>query len=134
MSYAYKLLRVVVLLLWPPAILAATMVTLESTLAEVSAGSWAIVLGLATMGGLTSLLHRLRTELPDSIAVYVSSHMLMAWFSGAMSFFLMEVMAMNDFIEIPLIGVAAYAGARLVDPVTERVALWFEERVAKLLE
>lgn len=132
MNSAYRLLRALLIVLWPPAVFAASTVTLDVTLGEIHYNVWIIVTVLATMGGLTSLLHRLRTEVPSALVVYVASHMLMAWFAGIGGFFLLEASQTPDLVEVPLIGVCSYMGARLVDAATESFAAWFDKRMTNI--
>ena len=132
MNSAYQLLRAVLLVLWPPVVVAATQVTLDNTFNGISPLVWVIVMVLATMGGLTSLLHRLKTEIPQRMTLYVTSHMVMAWFAGLAAFFIFELIELNDLLEIPMIGVASYSGARMVDTMTERLAKWVDNRLDKL--
>lgn len=134
MNSAYRLLRAILIVLWPPAVFAAGTVTLDVTLSEIHIDVWAIVMVLSTMGGLTSLLHRLKTEVPNALVLYVASHMLMAWFAGTGAFFLLEAAGAHDLVEVPLIGIAAYSGARLVDTLSERIAWWFEKRLERLFD
>ena len=133
MNSAYLLLRALLIVLWPPAVVAATGITLDVTVGEIPLGVWSIIMILSTMGGLTSLLHRLKLEVPSAIVLYVASHMLMAWFAGAAAFFVLEVAHTPDLLEIPLIGIAAYSGARLVDTATERFAVWFGQKLNNVL-
>lgn len=132
MNSAYRLLRAILIVLWPPAVLAAGAVTLDTTLSEIHFNVWIIVWVLSTMGGMTSLLHRLKTEVPPGLLMYVVAHMLMAWFAGAASFFLLEAAGSHDLIEVPLIGIAAYSGARLVDNISEKFAGWVEKCLERL--
>lgn len=133
MTSAYKLLRVLLLILWPPSVLASGLVTLDQTIQDVRVGVWVIIMVLSTMGGLTSLLHRLKSDIPDRLFTYVLSHMLMAWFVGGTAFFLMENINTPDLLEIPMIAVVSYSGARLMDSVTEKVSKWLDGRLDKLL-
>ena len=132
MTSAYKLLRALLVLLWPPSLVAASTVTIDATLTEISLLAWSIVCLLATMGGLTSLLHRLRTDTPDKMTLYVASHMMMAWFTGSGAFLLLESWGAPDLLELVLIAFASYSGARIVDRLSERFALWAEEKLEKL--
>lgn len=134
MNSAYRLLRAILIVLWPPAVFAAGTVTLDVTLSEIHLDVWVIIMVLSTMGGLTSLLHRLKTEVPKALVLCVASHMLMAWFAGAGSFFLLEASGARDLLEVPLIGIAAYSGARLVDTISERFAGYVEKRLERLFD
>lgn len=132
MTSAYRLLKALLLVLWPPSLWAATSITLDTTLGGISASVWLILAVIATMGGLTSLLHRLKTSEPERMYLYVVSHMLMAWFAGAGAFFLMEMLEVHDLVEVPMIGIAAYSGARFVDVMSERVITSIDKALGKL--
>jgi hypothetical protein len=119
--------------MWPPVALASTTVTLDATFSSISVTAWIIVWVLSTMGGLTSLLHRLKSATPKKLLTYVASHMVMAWFAGGMSFFLMESIGIPDMLEMLLIAVLAYSGSRFVDNLTERVSKWTDTQLSKVL-
>lgn len=134
MNSAYRLLQALLLTLWPPAIWASTQVriTLDSTFDGIAPVVWIIVLSIATMGALTSLLHRLKTDTPKSMIPYVISHMLMGWFAGVVTFFFLEGWEVPDLVEIPCIGIAAYMGSRLVDTVSDRFIDWAIARLGAM--
>lgn len=130
MTPAYKLLQALLFVLWPPSLFAATQVsiTLDGTITDIGAAAWIVVICIATLGSLTSLLHRLKTDTPERMVPYVVSHMLMGWFAAIISFFFLEAAAVPDLAEIPCIGIAAYMGSRLVDTVSDRVIDWFNAK------
>ena len=131
MNPSYILLRAILFMTWPPSVLASGAFTLDKTLGDIPSAVWLIVFILSTLGGLTSLLHTLKVETPKNMFLFVSSHMLMAWFAGACSFFLMERLEVDDLLEIPLLAFSAYLGARFVDMVAERLMKTVESKLGK---
>lgn len=131
MNPSYLLLRAILLMMWPPTVVAAGAITLDKTLTSIDLTTWVVVFVLSTMGGLTSLLHKLKTESPPRIMVYVCSHMLLAWFAGIGAFFIQEHLEFPDLVEIPLISFSAYMGGRFVDVVAEKLLRVVETRLGE---
>lgn len=107
-------IKCIVYTLWPMSAWA-TAITLGETVAAVPSLAWLMVLVLSTVSGLAALLSRLRDEAPPRVAVFVLAHMLGSVLAGVLTFFATEGADVNDFAEAVAIGLAAYAGAKLMD-------------------
>lgn len=132
MNAAYQLLRALLLVLWPPVVWASVQITIDTTLSAINHSVWLMVAIVSSMGGLTSLLHRLKTEVPPQMFLYVCSHLMLAWFAGLASFFVFELVDFPDLLEIPMIGVSAYSGGRVVDKMSESLAVKLETLLTKV--
>lgn len=118
-------IKCVVYTLWPMSAWA-TAITLDRTVAAVPWLAWLMVLLLSTVSGLAALLSRLRQEMPARMWVFVAAHMLGSVLAGLLTFFAAEGADVNDFAEAVVIGLAAYAGAKLMDRWSDK----FVERTA----
>lgn len=119
-------LKCIVYLMWPVSAYA-TGITLGTTMASVPSLAWVMVLLLSTISGLAALLSRLREETPTRVFVFVMAHMLGSILAGMLVFFACEGAELNDFVEAVSIGLAAYAGAKLMDR-------WSDKFVTKTTE
>jgi len=113
------MLKLCVWLMWPITAWA-TSITLGSTLASVPLLAWLMVLLLSTVSGLAALLNRLKVEAPARPAVFMASHMLGSWVAGVLVFLGAEAVDAHDLAEAVAIGLAAYAGAKLMDQWSEK--------------
>ena len=111
---ALACLKGIVYLLWP-ATAWATGITLGTTLNDVPALAWVMVLILSTVSGLAALLNRLKTEMPARLVPFVAAHMLGSLVAGVLTFFISESSDIADMAEAVAIGLASYAGAALMD-------------------
>ena len=112
----------VIFCVWP-ATCFATAVTLHDSLRGVPGLAWAAVLIMSTVSGLTALLNRLRDIAPPRPKLYMASYMLGSVVAGVVMFFICESGDVNDFAEAVAIGVAAYAGAALMDKLAQRAVV-----------
>ena len=130
MNPTYLFLRALLIVLWPPAVMAS--VTIDVTINAMSVTVWAVVATLSTMGALTSLLHTLKISIPPRMFAYVSSHMLMGWLAWTIAFFIMEYLDVPDLGETPLIALAAHSGGRIMDVFQIRLYAAMDAAMSRL--
>lgn len=106
-------------LLWPVTCWA-TAITLGETMRTVPTLAWLMVLVLSAVSGLAALLSRLRDQAPERLTLFVVSHMLGSLVAGLLVFFICEGADINDFTEAVAIALAAYAGAKLIDRLSDK--------------
>jgi len=104
-----------------PIVATATGVTLEQTMAGVSLRVVLLVLLLSGVLGLASLLNQLTKETPPRLWIFVAAHMVSSWCGGIFAFVLGEWYDVNDWFEVAMICAAAFAGARSLDLMRDRV-------------
>lgn len=112
-------LKLCVWSMWPVTAWA-TSITLGSTLTEVPLLAWLMVLILSSVSGTAALLNRLKTEDPERPVTFVISHMVGSLLAGVLAFLAAEAIDTNDLAEALAIGLAAYAGAKLIDAWADR--------------
>ncbi len=109
-----------------PATTWAAGVTLGATVAAVPGLAWVVVFVLSTVFGLAALLNRLKTEAPPKLGVFIAAHMSGCWLAGLLAFFATESVGkpagVPDFMEVVIIGLASYAGARILDNASTSLA------------
>ncbi|WP_395055178.1 hypothetical protein [Polaromonas sp.] len=126
--YLRIVLRVMLLALWAPSLaIAASVITLNQTLGEVTFLVVGVVGVLSTLAGATALILRIDKELRDQPAaalprpyLFASAHMLGSWLAGALAFITAEAQDMNDWSELGLIVVASFSGARFIEVLAEK--------------
>lgn len=127
--YLRIVLRILLVLLWAPTLaLAASVVTLQVTLEGVTLPVLSIVIALSTLSGATALLLRIDAELKSNAGVslprpllFASAHMCGSWMAGALAFVICEGQDANDWIELAVIIVGAFSGAKFIEFVAEKV-------------
>lgn len=142
-----KVLRAVVLLVWPLATLAAGN-SLGSELGAVTAADWVSLLLLASVSGLVALLHRVRRSF-EAVAraqagrptdeadeqllpwwLFALCHMAGAMFVGLLAFLLCEGFGINNYIEAAAIALASWQGAKLADKWADNFGDGIGDRIA----
>jgi hypothetical protein len=104
-----------------PLVATATGVTLEQTMQGVSLAVCALVFTLSSVLGLASLLNQLKTETPPKFWLFVFAHMVSSWAGGLFAFILAEWYDWNDWAETAFICACAYAGARSIDLMRDKM-------------
>ncbi len=112
---------------WPSALVWASNVTLTQTLSSLSFTVCALVAVLSTLSGLTALAMRIDAELRTSASrvlprpwLFASAHMLGSWLAGILMFAVGEANNINDWVEIILIILGSFGGAKTIEYMTER--------------
>lgn len=113
--------KVCIYALWPTTCWA-TAITLGDTMRDVPHLAWLMVLVLSTVTGMAALLSRLKDADPARPVLFVLAHMLSSMVAGFLAFLAAEGQGLGDFEEAAAIMVAAYAGAKLMDRLSDRVA------------
>ncbi len=127
MKYRYLtiLLKLVLLLCWPPTAFAA--VTILATLEEQGWAVFGVLLFISTLTGLTALAIRLDKELRETGKalqhpwIFVCSHMLASWTGAMLAFFLAESLGMNDWTELMLVLAFSFGGVKALEKVVENL-------------
>lgn len=128
-KYLRMVLRILLVLLWAPTLaLAASVVTLQTTLDGVTLPVLSIVVALSTLSGATALLLRIDAELKSSGGgalprpmLFATAHMCGSWLAGALAFVICEGQDANDWIELAVIIVGAFSGAKFIEFVAEKM-------------
>lgn len=131
-NYLRIVLRCLLALLWLPALAFAGTVTLEKTLEGLTVASLAIVFVLSSLSGATALTQRIDRELRDGLVkalprpmLFVAAHMLGSWLAGTLAFLICEGQDVNDWIELGVIILASFAGAKFIESISEKyLAQW----------
>lgn len=126
--YINRLFYMIIAALWLPGIAWAGTITLDATLASVSGVVVSLVFGLSTLGGISSLLYRLKDELirhdgklPAWPIIFVSANLVGAWLAGFLAFAICEASTVNAWIEMVSIAVAAFCGGKFIEFVAEKL-------------
>lgn len=126
-TYLRTVLRCLLAALWLPTLAFASSVTLDKTFEGVTLGSAAIVFVLSTLSGATALLQRIDRELRDAVqkklprpTLFAAAHMLGSWLAGALMFLISEGQDVNDWLELGLVIVASFAGAKFIESISEK--------------
>lgn len=104
-----------------PVVAAATGVTLQQTIDTITPAVAALVLTLSSVLGLASLLNQLKDATPPRLWLFIFAHMVSSWAGGIFAFAIGEWYEWNDWAEVALICACAYAGARSLDLLRDRV-------------
>lgn len=130
--YVRIVLRCMLVGLWLPAIAFASTVTLHKTLEGVTLPTLVIVFVLSSLSGATALLQRIDRELRESVTkklprptLFAAAHMLGSWMAGCLAFLIAESSDTNDWLELGIIVVASFAGAKFIEAISEKyLAQW----------
>ena len=118
--------------MWLPGIALASTVTIAKTLEGMTLTALAIVFVLSTLSGATALIQRIDRELRESVdkklprpTLFAAAHMLGSWMAGALAFLIAEGQDVNDWLELGIIIVASFAGAKFIESISEKyLAQW----------
>lgn len=126
-GYVRTALWALLFLLWTPTVAFAATVTLQQTFDGVTASVVAIVAALSSLSGATALVVRIDKELrsvPGATlprpVLFASAHMLGSWLAGALAFIFGESQDMNDWLELALIVLMSFGGAKVIELAIER--------------
>ena len=130
--YLLVVLRCLLVALWLPTIAFASTVTLDKTLEGITFPTMVIVFVLSSLSGATALLQRIDRELRESATktlprptLFAAAHMLGSWLAGCLAFILAENQDTNDWLELGIIVVASFAGAKFIESISEKyLAHW----------
>jgi len=130
--YLRVVLRCLLVALWLPTIAFASTITLDKTLEGITFPTVVIVFVLSSLSGATALLQRIDRELRESVTktlprptLFAASHMLGSWLAGCLAFMLAENQNINDWLELGIIVVASFAGAKFIESISEKyMAHW----------
>jgi len=130
--YFRVVLRCMLIGLWVPTIAFASTITLDKTLEGITLPTLVIVFVLSSLSGATALLQRIDRELRESAtktlprpALFATAHMLGSWLAGCLAFMLAENQDVNDWLELGIIVVASFAGAKFIESISEKyLAHW----------
>lgn len=131
-NYLLTVMRCMLLGLWIPTLAIASTITLDKTLEGITWPTLIIVFALSTMSGATALLQRIDRELRESKdktlprpTLFAAAHMLGSWLAGALAFLICEGQDANDWVELGIIIVASFAGAKFIESISEKyLAQW----------
>ncbi len=126
-TYLLTALRIMMVLLWMPALAFAGTVTIQATLDGVTASAFAIVALLSSLSGATALVWRidkLLREAPGATlprpGLFAIAHMLGSWLAGVLAVITAEGQDMNDWMELGFIVIASFMGAKFVEYIAEK--------------
>lgn len=137
--YIRIVLRCMLLAMWLPALAVAGTVTIEKTFEGMTAVSFMIVFVLSTLSGATALIQRIDRELRESVdkkmprpTLFAAAHMLGSWLAGTLAFLISEGHDVNDWLELGVIIIASFAGAKFIESISEKyLAAWTPNRTTK---
>ena len=130
--YLRVVLRCMLAAMWAPALAMASTVTISKTLEGMTASTLAIVFVLSTLSGATALIQRIDRELRSGTektlprpTLFAAAHMLGSWMAGTLAFLIAEAQDANDWLELGIIIVASFAGAKFIESISEKyLAQW----------
>lgn len=130
--YLRIVLRCMLISLWVPALAFASTVTLDKTLEGITGLTVVIVFVLSSLSGLTALLQRIDQELRvmkvkelPRPTLFAAAHMMGSWSAGTLAFVICEGQNSNDWLELGIIVVASFAGAKFIESISEKyLAQW----------
>ena len=139
LHYLRIVLRCMLIGLWLPAIAFAGTVTLDKTLEGITLATLLIVFVLSSLSGATALLQRIDRELRESLSktlprptLFAGAHMLGSWMAGCLAFLICESSDTNDWLELGVIVVASFAGAKFIEAISEKyLAHWTPKEANK---
>lgn len=136
-NWTFQFVYAIALLLWPMVTWAAS-VTLSSTINDIPASAWVIVLILSAVSGVVSLLQRLKDEIMKPAGEtriysawrwFTAAHLIGALFTGLVTFLLAEALNIDDLIESVSIAIMAYAGGRAMDSLADGISAGLVNRI-----
>ena len=119
-------LRVMLVLLWAPAALAATVLVLDGTV-SIPLAMMVLSTLIASLSGATALVLRIDSQLRASADaklprpwLFASAHMLGSWLAGTLGFIMTQKAQSDVWMTLGVVLVASFLGAKFIEAAAEK--------------